>query len=248
MRSHRPNSNKERIRVLFIAKHQMVQESFKLLIESSSDFIVTETISFENSVDRISTVPMPDVAVIYLAGDERVEIISDLLEILPDLRIVVTVASGDLELQARALELGAVGIVHEEQSSGLLIEAIKQTYSGETWLNQVLLNKLLQRKKSADKADGKRGSKIDPDSGIETLTSRELEVLTLIGAGLKNKQIAQQLLISEPTVRSHLSAIFGKFGVDDRLNLVIKAYRSGLLEVSSTIAAPYFESGDTDQI
>lgn len=248
MKANRNNLDKERIRVLFVARHQMVQESFKLLIESNDEIVVTETISFADKVDRSDAVSDPDVAVIYLAGDDRVEIISDLLEVLPDLRVVVTVASKDLELQATALELGAVGIVHEEQSAGLLIEAIKQTHAGETWLNQVLLNKILQGNRKAGQSNGKRAGKFDPDLGIEALTSRELEVLKLIGSGLKNRQIAERLGIGEPTVRCHLTSIFGKLGVDDRLNLVIKAYKSGLLEVFPSSAESNFEIGDLEKV
>ncbi len=163
---------------------------------------------------------------------DRVEVITDLLAVWPDLRVVVTAASENLDLQATALELGAVGIVHEEQNPNLLIEAIRQTFAGETWLNQVLLNKILQRNRNGNSSNGKRSDKFDADLGIEALTNREFEVLDLIGNGLKNKQIAERLLISEPTVRCHLSSIYGKLGVDDRLNLVIKAYQRGLLDVS----------------
>ncbi len=150
---------------------------------------------------------------------------------MPNLRVVVTVAGEDLDLQARALEIGAVGIVHEEQSPKLLIEAIKQTYAGETWLNQALLDRIMKRKKPGQKSGYRGFNKFDNESGTEELTKREEEVLKLIGEGLKNKQIAVSLLISEPTVRCHLSSIFGKIGVNDRLNLVIKAYQLGLLDV-----------------
>ena len=65
---------------------------------------------------------------------------------------------------------------------------------------------------------------------IDALTEREREVTSLIGEGLKNKQIADRLLISETTVRHHLTSIFGKLGVSDRLELIIYAYRYGLAE------------------
>lgn len=232
MNQDSPNLVKEPIRVLVVAKHPMVQEGFKLLIESNREIVVAATRSFDDSFDQVEITPGPDVVVVFLGKHDRVEVITDLLEVWPDLRVVVTAASENLDLQATALELGAVGIVHEEQNPNLLIEAIRQTFAGETWLNQVLLNKILQRNRNGNSSNGKRSDKFDADLGIEALTNREFEVLDLIGNGLKNKQIAERLLISEPTVRCHLSSIYGKLGVDDRLNLVIKAYQRGLLDVS----------------
>jgi DNA-binding NarL/FixJ family response regulator len=71
----------------------------------------------------------------------------------------------------------------------------------------------------------------DPEGAkIATLTAREREVIALIGEGLKNRQIAKRLFISETTVRHHLTSIFDKLGVADRLELVIYAYRHGLLK------------------
>ncbi len=234
-----PALTNERVNVLLVANHRMVQEGFKLLIESDKDLAVAATRSFHDKIAQGDFSPDPDVAVVYLAQFDRVEVISDLLMIMPNIRIVVTVAGEDLDLQAKALEIGAVGIVHEEQSPKLLIEAIKQTYAGETWLNQALLDRIMKRKKVAQKPGYRRFDKFDIESGTEHLTKRELDVLKLIGDGLKNKQIAESLTISEPTVRCHLSSIFGKMGVNDRLNLIIKAYQMGLLDLPH--GSPIFE-------
>ncbi len=229
MQQNIPTPMKKNVSVLLIANYRMVQEGFKLLIESNKDLTVAAIRSLDEKIDLSDFVATPDVAVIYLARHDRVEVISDLLRLMPDLRIIVTVAGDNLDLQATALELGAVGIVHEDQSPSLLIEAIKQTYAGETWLNQVLLDRIMKRNKPSRNSDNRGFGKFDASLGTEQLTKRELDVLKLIGDGFKNKQIAQSLLISEPTVRSHLSSIYGKIGVNDRLNLVIKAYQLGLL-------------------
>lgn len=231
MNENRRNLVADPIRVLLVAEHQMVKDSFKLLIGSSDDLVVVAMTSEDIGVAPYQFKSAPEVAVISLAKNGSVNLIATLLDDFPDLRVVVIVPSEELDLQAQALELGAVGIVHKDQNPALLLEAIRQTHSGDTWLNQVVLNKLLQRKKTDDPQDGTNTSKFDSSSGFETLTNRELEVLDLIGTGLKNKEIAKQLKISEPTVRCHLSSIYGKLGVKDRLNLVIKAYQVGLLEI-----------------
>jgi len=139
---------------------------------------------------------------------------------------VILVAGADLDSQARALKLGAVGIVQIEQNPRLLIEAIRQTYSGETWLNQALLHKILER----DRSPADRQSDNGKAASQESLTAREREVIRLLASGRKNKELATLLNVSEATIRHHLSSIYGKIGVDDRLNLVIYAYENGLVD------------------
>jgi DNA-binding NarL/FixJ family response regulator len=227
MRTNTPSTSNLRIRVLLIAKYPIVQQSLKFLLESNKDLKVSGTHSFDTDVAKSIHLPNSDVVVVYISEGDRVEIISDILRSAPKVRVVVLTAGADLDAQADALKLGAVGIVQKEQSPKLLIEAIRQTHSGETWLNQVLLTKLLARGKSGTKRTSKEFR-----CAAETLTTRELEVVQLIGEGLKNKAIAARLFISEATIRHHLSSIYGKVGVDDRLNLVIFAYEEGLIGIS----------------
>ncbi len=221
-------SSSKPINVVLISRYQIVQESLKLLIDSSRGLSVAGTYSFDENLNKITDVASADVAVVYISTDDRVEIISDLLRQKPGLPVVLIIASVDLDSQAEALKLGAVGIVHKEQNPKLLIEAIRQTYNGETWLNQVLLNKILEKGKSSDKTSAKAHFQMDTDS----LTARELDVVKMIGEGLKNKKIAERLSISEATVRHHLSSIYGKVGVEDRLNLVIFAYQKGIIKLT----------------
>ncbi len=219
------------INVVLISKYQIVQESLKLLIESSRGLSVAGSFSFADDFQEKTELDQADVAVVYISTGDRVQIISELLQRKPGLPVVLIIASVDLDSQADALKLGAVGIVHKEQNPKLLIEAIRQTYNGETWLNQVLLNKLLEKDKSNGRASTKNHFRVD----AEALTSRELEVVRMIGEGLKNKSIAERLSISEATVRHHLSSIYGKVGVEDRLNLVIFAYQSGIFKLENPV-------------
>ena len=216
------------IKVVLISRYQIVQESLKLLIDTSRGLSVSGTFSFAEDLSQLTDLSSTDVAVVYISTGDRVEIISDLLQLKPGLPVVLIIASADLDSQAEALKLGAVGIVHKEQNPKLLIEAIRQTFNGETWLNQVLLNKLLEKGKT--NGGGPARSQFPTD--VDSLTARELQVVGMIGEGLKNKGIAERLSISEATVRHHLSSIYGKVGVEDRLNLVILAYQRGLIKLS----------------
>jgi len=173
-----------------------------------------------------------DITVIYLEAHDSVEIIRDILETNPEIKVVVITDGEDLDSSTLALKLGAVGIVRSDQSSKLLIEAIRRAFKGETWLNQALLSNLLKNGDSTGvkTPNGKAGQ------ALEAITRREAEVIAMIGKGLKSKVIAERLFISEATVRHHLSSIYGKLGVDDRLNLVIYAFRHGLIPLSDDSA------------
>ena len=106
-----------------------------------------------------------------------------------------------------------------------LIKAIQKVHNGQLWLHGSMAANLLAGFVHANQQTGIEAAK------IATLTKREREVISLIGEGLKNKQIAAALFISEATVRHHLTSIFGKVSVSDRLELVIYAYRHRLAEL-----------------
>lgn len=225
MEGPNPKTSNKPIRVLLVAKYPMVLDCLKLLLEKNRGI----TVGGEHHLnEELGNVSNTDVAVVYFAHGDRVEIISELLLKSPGLRVIMLIAGADLNSQAKALELGAVGIVHKEQSPSFLIEAIRQTYEGKTWLNQVLLNKILAN----GKPGGKKSAKLSFQLGAESLTAREIQVVRMIGEGLKNKIIAERLFISEATVRHHLSTIYGKTGVEDRLNLVIFAHQNRLIDLA----------------
>lgn len=180
-------------------------------------------------LDDIGTIDRSEdfeIGVIHTLAEDRPELISSLLERKPNLRIVVLADGLDIETQAQLFKLGVFGIVQKEQGVDTLIEAIRRAHLGETWLNQALLTKILESGKSK-KRKAKKGF---PVENGESLTSREVEITRTIAEGLKNKEIGERLQISEATVRHHLSTIYGKIGVEDRLNLVIYAYERGLIE------------------
>lgn len=213
------------IRTSIIADHRLVRESLSSLIQDNPDIKVATLCglgSFPLELDG------SDVTVIYLETHESVQIVRDILEIHPEIKVVAITDGEDLDSSTQALKLGAVGIVRSDQSSKLLIEAIRRSFKGETWLNQALLSNLLKNGDSASvKTSGSKAGQ-----ALESITRRENEVIAMIGKGLKSKAIAKRLCISEATVRHHLSSIYGKLGVDDRLNLVIYAFRHGLIPLS----------------
>jgi DNA-binding NarL/FixJ family response regulator len=110
-----------------------------------------------------------------------------------------------------------MGIVSKTQSPEVLIKAVRKVHLGEVWIEHSLIANLVNGSFHAQAAPP-----ADPDAEqIRLISEREREVIHLIGRGLKNKQIASQLSIGETTVRHHLTSIYSKLGVSDRLELLI---------------------------
>ncbi len=225
-RSH-TGKKTSRIQISIVAGYQLVRESLAHLIESNNSLTVISVSGFTSNTAGLIGAKSADVVVIYLDPGDPVEVVTDILEASPQTRVVVITGSDDLDCQTTALKLGAVGIVRAEQDSKLLFDAINQAFKGETWLNQALLSKLLE----GGAVSGRLRENGTKAPTAEALTPRETEVIAMIGKGLKSKVIATRLSISEATVRHHLSSIYGKLGVEDRLNLIIYAYEKGLIDL-----------------
>jgi DNA-binding NarL/FixJ family response regulator len=148
-----------------------------------------------------------------------------LREISPELRILVLTGVRDAQAHRRAFQLGATGLVEKDAAADVLLKAIRKVAAGEIWLDRASTAILL-----AELTRGEQHEKGDPDAEkIARLSPREREVAELIGEGLSNRKIAERLFISETTVRHHLTSIFSKLEVHDRLELLLYAYRHGLV-------------------
>ena len=215
----------ERIRIWVVANPQLVRECLGFFIEKNSQFELIATAGFQSDPSAFGKKALADIAVVYLEPGDPAEVVKVLHTEFPTVKIVAITDDDDLECSMRVLKFGAVGIVRATQGANLLVEAIKKAHDGETWLNQELLTSLLENGKASRPASDKIGPASD------SITPREIEVISMIGEGLKSKVIAERLSISEATVRHHLSSIYGKLGVDDRLNLVIYAIEKGLVQL-----------------
>jgi DNA-binding NarL/FixJ family response regulator len=114
--------------------------------------------------------------------------------------------------------------VLKERTAETLLEAIAKVNAGEVWLDSLLVANVLNELTRARTRPPTNPEEVK----IKALTARERDIIKLIGQGLKNQTIADRLCISEATVRHHLTSIYGKLEVGDRLELAIYAYRHGL--------------------
>ncbi len=216
----------EPIRVMLVDDHAVLRSGLRLLIESHPGLRVIGEAGSRTDALAVAEREQPDIILLDLdlPGTDGYELLPDLLEKARGARVLILTGVTDLEAHIRALKLGAIGVVLKEKAPEVLIKAIRGVYAGEIWLDPAAVAKLLGQGASPGEAP-----KPDREAAkIATLTGREREIIALVGEGLKNKQIANQLFISEGTVRNYLTTIFSKLEVTDRFELILYAYRHKL--------------------
>jgi two-component system nitrate/nitrite response regulator NarL len=218
------SSSEKEIRILIVDDHQLVRTGIRMLIESQPGMkVVGEAGNCSEALAlAASTKPNLILLDVDLGSENGLDFLPELHQTATDARVLILTGVKDVEAHRRGASLGAAGLVLKEQAAEVLLKAIKKVHQGEVWFDRSMMGNLLNEMAQS-------GKKVNPeDAKISNLTLRELEVIALIAEGLKNKQIAERLFISETTVTHHLSSIFSKLGVSDRLELVIYAFAQGV--------------------
>lgn len=240
------------IRMLLIDDQVIVREGLRLLLESQPGLnVVGDAASCKEAV-ALAQSEQPDVILLDLdLGDSHgLNCLAELLSVAPKTKVLILTGVYDLEVHHAAISSGAMGIVRKLEAGDVLVKAIRKVSAGEVWLDGVLMARVLsdlwntrtqsetpaaapalseRERQVAEMWRPKNKPQDDYESvKIARLTEREREVVTLIGEGLRNQQIADRLCISVITVRHHLSSVFSKLEVGDRFELAIYSYRHGL--------------------
>jgi two-component system, NarL family, nitrate/nitrite response regulator NarL len=211
------------IRIVILDNDTLVRVGLRFLIESYAGMKVVGEAGEAKEGLEIVACQKPDIILLKLDADSNLTlpIIRELYKISNCSRIILITQLNESQVHLRAVQEGALGIVLKTQSPEVLIKAIQKVNAGEAWIERSMIASLL-----SGLTHSQRRIEEDPESGrIAQLSPREREVIQYIGQGLKNYQIAKQLCLSETTVRHHLTSIYGKLGVTDRLELLVFAHR-----------------------
>jgi two-component system nitrate/nitrite response regulator NarL len=214
------------IRILIVDDHVIMRQGLRMLLDDHPNMVVVAEAGNKDETFAAAARERPDIILLDLdlGGENAVDFMSELLADDEGVRVLVLTGVRDPELHRRAINLGAMGIVMKERASDFLIKAIEKVHSGEVWLDRVTIAQVLINFQRVG-----RNPKTDRcQANIASLTEREREIVMLITEGLTTTLLAKRLFISQKTVRNHLSTIYSKLEVSDRLELALFAFRHGL--------------------
>jgi DNA-binding NarL/FixJ family response regulator len=222
------------IRVLVADDQAMVREGFSVLLAAQPDIrVVGEAVDGRDAVDKAATlrpdVVLMDIRMPVLNGLEATRLIlgdpdRPAAADAPGGTKVLVVTTFDLdEYVYEALRAGASGFVLKDASAQALTEAVRVVAAGDALLAPSVTRRLLA-------AFARSGAPRAPSrKQVEQLTERETEVLTLVARGRSNAEIAEDLVVAEQTIKTHVGRILAKLGLRDRTQAAIFAYETGLV-------------------
>ncbi|GAB3426100.1 response regulator transcription factor [Flindersiella endophytica] len=217
------------IRIMLVDDQELIRTGFKMVLSAQPDIeVVAEASNGHQAVQQVKQTNLDVVLMdVRMPGMDGVaatrEICRQRRDATPKVLILTTF---DLDEYAfAALKAGASGFLLKEASAAELVGAIRAVHSGDAVVAPSTTRRLIDRFTSYLPDTGVASAA----DGLEQLTSREREVLLLLAGGLSNAEIAQQLVLSEATVKTHLGRVLAKLGLRDRVQAVVYAYENGLV-------------------
>ena len=221
---------REEIRVLLVDDHDSFRQPLGFMLEREPDLAVvaqanslTEAREVLGNADLAIDVVMVD---LELPDGSGVDFIGELYEARPRAQALVLSAYSDRALLARAIEAGAAGLIHKSSRLDEIIAAVRRLHAGEQLLSQrevIEAVRLVSRQRQEER---------EAELTISKLTPREQEVLQVLAEGLSDKEIAERLYVGIGTVRSHITSILTKLGVQSRLQALVFAVHHDIVKIA----------------
>ncbi len=210
------------IRLVLADDHPLILAALENLFRAHGDFEVVATCTSGTQALQAVRQHRPDVAVLDLQMPDKsgIDVLREIhAEGLPTRTVLLTGRIEDAEM-LEAMRLGVGGVVLKEMAPASVVLCVQKVHAGEPWLEKRstarVLDKLMRRESGAREA-------------AAVLTARELEIVRMLALGLRNKEIASRMGISDHTVKAHLRNIYGKLEVDGRVALIRYAEDKGLI-------------------
>ncbi len=211
------------VAVLLVDDQELVRSGLRRILRRKDGFHVVAECADGDEVAAAVAEHRPDVVVMDLRM-RRVDGIEATRRLAGGPPVLALTTFNEDELLSGALRAGAAGFVLKDSSAEELIRAVRAVARGDSYLDPAVTSRVLTTYR---RAAGDHLEKHDNEMGM--LTTRELDVLTLIGKGLSNSEIAGELCISGVTVKSHIGRIFTKLDLRDRAAAIVYAYDTGIV-------------------
>ncbi len=207
------------LKILLVDDHEVVRLGLRTLISRHAQFeVVAEA---DNAADAVNKTQefSPDVVVmdIRLPGKSGIEATREIISLRPETKVIMLTSYAEEDLLFEAISAGASGYVLKQIGSGELIQALERIGRGEALLDPTLTQRVFDRVREA--------SRKAEEEAFSPLTNQEVKILALIAKGKTNKEIAEDIFLSEKTVRNYVSSIFSKLGLSTRAEAAAYAVR-----------------------
>ena len=211
------------IGIVIADDHSMIREGLKQLLELEGDIKVIGEAGDGKQCLKLVRELKPDVLLLDINMPEMngLQVLEELKMQKLDVKVLILTIHNEIEYLLKAVDIGIKGYVLKDSESSILKKAIYQIYKGDTYIQPSLAPMLRQ-----SLAKKEKGTKDE-----NALTKREVQVLKLLAEGMYNREIGEQLFISEKTVKNHVSSIFKKIGVSDRTQAAVYAIKNNIIEI-----------------
>jgi DNA-binding NarL/FixJ family response regulator len=228
-----------RPRVVIADDQALVRTGFRMILTSGGIHVVGEAADGVEAVAAVRGL-RPDVVLmdIRMPTMDGLEATHRILEQFPDCRVLM-LTTFDLDRYVYdALAAGASGFLLKDVTPEHLVAAVRLVDTGDALLAPSITRRLVERFAAGDPGPDRASRPPAVHRDLTGLTPREREVLTLMGRGRSNAEIAEDLTLSEATVKTHVARIFAKLALRDRAQAVVLAYETGLVSAGETTEAP----------
>lgn len=217
-----------KIRVLLVDDHAVVRQGLRMFIEMQNDMEVVGEGSDGLEAVELAAQLHPDVILLDLIMPrlDGVEAARKILQQDPHARVLILTSFGEDDKVFPAIRAGAQGYLLKDITPQALVQAVRETSQGKAQLHPEIARRLMAAVSGETPPEPAGQAELPAD--LQLLTEREREVLSLIAQGLTNRQIAGKMVISEKTVKTHVSNLLDKLGLEDRTRAAIWALKHGL--------------------
>lgn len=213
-----------KIRVMIVDDHELIRQGLRKILEIENDIVVAGVAEDGESALIMAQELQPDVMLldINMKGLNGIKTLKRIKEMGLKVKVIMLTIHSDREYMLETVGLGASGYLLKDTGTDSLVTAIRRVHEGFSYIHPSM---------AEESAGDFKAKTVMPDPERDKLTRREIEVIALIADGLNNKEIADQLFISEKTVKNHVSNLFKKINVSDRTQAAIFAFKHSIKEI-----------------
>jgi DNA-binding NarL/FixJ family response regulator len=218
-----------RIRVLIADDHGILSESLRLYLENAGLEVLGVAATGRQTIKMVQEL-QPDVLLldIRMPDLDGLQALSSIKSLRPDTTVIMLTSVREQHSLARAIALGAAGYLLKDTHPRQIPNIIQAVLEGDAIVDQSLLRSALTPEVEAEPAGARADLTGDPETTSPDLTAQETRVLRLVAEGMDNDAIAEALVISPNTVKTHVTSVFRKLGVSNRTQAAVWAIRNGM--------------------